>query len=100
MQLTFDSNQPLADVVRVVGSLYGVTLTVVDGDDVPVHPTSEGSRPRRREARSGRKRGVKAAPGVDARTVRGWAAANGFEVSTRGSLPAAVRAAYAEAHAS
>ncbi|MFF3453236.1 Lsr2 family protein [Streptomyces sp. NPDC002730] len=63
-------------------------------------------------AKAGRRTGGKAAAGTRGRTggkaaqdgpsadeMRKWAAANGYEVSTRGRVPQSVREAYAAAHA-
>ena len=102
MQLTINSGEPLADVLRVVGGLYGVTLTTAE----PPSGAKVGQQSVRRNGASvpaGRGRGTRAGTAsrtgaADAKAVREWAATNGFEVSARGSLPAAVRDAYQSAH--
>lgn len=101
MQLTIDSSEPLDDALRVVGSLYGVTLTVADAvaDKASAPVRRSGGRRPRDGGRSGKGRRSQRGD-VDARTVREWATANGFTVNARGSLPASVRAAYVEAHGS
>jgi hypothetical protein len=108
MQLTIDSNEPLQRVLDVVGSLYGVRLTV--STETPEAMGVAGSRPRRGAApksRSARPRG-KAVPArshgsrstasttsaPDSATVRRWAHANGVAVKGRGRIPASVVAAY------
>ncbi|MEU4492636.1 Lsr2 family protein [Streptomyces sp. NPDC023998] len=47
----------------------------------------------------GRGAGKAAQDGPTADEMRKWAAANGYEVSTRGRVPQSVREAYAAAHA-
>ena len=102
MQLTIDSREPLADVLRVVGGLYNVTLTTTDA----TAPAAEASSSRRGSRRStptstrrrGRQSAAAGASGIDAKAVREWASSNGFEVSPRGALSAAVRQAYQDAH--
>ena len=112
MKVTLDSNEPLADAMRVIGALYNVTLaqvaattTAAVAQDQPPHAatakpsrrsrakTAKGSSP----SRSGRSRRTEAVSSSD---VRAWAVANGHAVSNRGTLPAAIRSAYAEAHKS
>ena len=108
MKLTIDSGEPLADVLQVIGSMYGITLTTADGSAAP----AAGERPSKRftPAKSStstststkrRKQTETAQVGsVDPKLVRQWAWENGYEISTRGSLPAAVRDAYLAAHPS
>ncbi|MHA3700729.1 Lsr2 family DNA-binding protein [Jatrophihabitans sp. YIM 134969] len=103
MQITIDSNEPLADVMRVVGSIYNVTLTA-DG-----RPSISGARRRGNKApsattkskswKNGSTRSSAANSGAyDPKVVRQWAMQNGHEVSARGSLPAAVLQAYEAAN--
>ena len=113
MKVTIDSTEPLADAIRVIGALYNVNLAQVAAtddpptagaaQDQPPRAASSTSSPRSRAkttqastpSRTGRRRRAPAAGSSD---VRAWAVANGHAVSNRGNLPAAVKAAYAEAH--
>lgn len=52
---------------------------------------------RRRTGTATSSRGRNAGPGTTAE-IRKWAQENGYEVSERGRIPAAVREAYAAAH--
>ena len=52
------------------------------------------TRQTRRQGRSGRS----GAGGTQASEIRGWARANGFQVSERGRVSSEVRSAYAAAH--
>ena len=113
LKVTLDSTEPLADALRVVGALYNVNLAEVPAsDDTPLAQPAQGKRaratsanpPRRTktstastESRSRRPRRVAAATSRD---IRAWALATGHAVSDRGTLPAAVKAAHAEAHKS
>ena len=121
MKVTLDSNEPLADAMRVIGALYNVTLAQVAAtDDTTTAGAGAGAgaakdqprraataKPSRRSraktakvsspSRSGRSRRTEAVSSSD---VRAWAVANGHAVSNRGTLPAAIRSAYAEAHKS
>ena len=103
VQLTIDSREPLADVLRVVGSLYGVALTTAPTSGSAPTEADAPARPsvRRSPRDSARTRRTSASQsGANASAVREWATQNGFEVSARGSLAAAVRDAYAAAHPS
>ena len=115
MKVTIDSTEPLADALRVIGALYTVNLAQVpatDGtttagaaQDQPLDAAT--AKPSRRtpakaakaptSSRTGRRRRTTAASSSD---VRAWALANGHAVSNRGTLPAAIKAAYAQAHQS
>ena len=113
MKVTIDSTEPLADAIRVIGALYNVNLAQVAADAGPMiirpaqdqTPRAASSTSSRRSraktakasspSRTGRRRRAPAAGSSD---VRAWAAANGHAVSNRGTLPAAIKAAYAEAH--
>ena len=117
MKVTLDSNEPLADAMRVIGALYNVTLAQVAATDDTTtagagaakdqpHRAATAKPSRRSRAktakvsspsRSGRSRRTEAVSSSD---VRAWAVANGHAVSNRGTLPAAIRSAYAEAHKS
>jgi hypothetical protein len=98
VQLTIDSSEPLADVAKVVGALYGVELVVADGSEPPA-PSRRGgrsgasSRSGRSSRRSRSPRGQAAK--VDAKVVRQWAVSQGMTVSSRGQLSRAVLDAYA-----
>lgn len=110
MKISIDSSEPLEDVLRVLGAVYGVTLKVTaEGADATRSATggsARGGRPRasstRRQPSRGR-RGVRRgsvngrAPASQAQ-VRSWARENGHTVSDRGRLPAAVLAAYQAAN--
>jgi len=114
LKVTIDSTEPLADAIRVIGALYNVNLAQVPAatdstttagaaQDQPLEAaTAKPSRDSRAKttsapSRTGRRRRTTAASSSD---VRAWAAANGHAVSNRGTLPGAVKAAYAEAHPS
>ncbi|MGV1030585.1 MAG: Lsr2 family DNA-binding protein [Dermatophilaceae bacterium] len=116
MKVTFDSSEPLADAIRVIGALYNVTLTHLDALDdaqqpgVPVSPSATRSngkpaaskrkqsqrppalKPVRAQATLTRRSAAKAA---DPGEIRAWAKANGHAVNDRGPLSGTVRAAYA-----
>lgn len=117
MKVTIDSAEPLADVIRVIGALYNVTLAEVEGTAHDIEPAGGSSparqpatpsrRPSRRTSTSTATRGK--APSKTTRAarngatvspadIRKWAKANGLEVSSRGTLPAPIRSAYQEAH--
>jgi hypothetical protein len=112
LKLTLDSSEPLEDAMRVVGALYGVTLTV-SGDD------QRASKPAQKATRrpSAAKKARVAAPAADANAgaaqrktasrsaglprnaeVRSWAREHGMTVSDRGRVPASVMTAYRQAH--
>lgn len=102
MQLTLDSKQPLTDVLRVVGALYGVTLTA----DAANHHTADTAVANR--ARSARSRGTHSRSTVRGRggtsgaastaDVRAWARAHDYAIGVKGPIPAAVVASYQVAH--
>ncbi len=97
MQLTIDTSQDLDDVIRVVGALYNVQLGVVEA----AKPTAVIPRPRGRgrsisshrssPRRSGRRPSAGSASTAE---VRAWAQTNGYEVNSRGRLPASVKTAF------
>ncbi len=117
MKVTIDSTEPLADALRVIGALYNVNLAHVAATDDTTTTTAGAAqdqplgaataKPSRRTPaktakaptsnRTGRRRRTTAASSSD---VRAWAVANGHAVSNRGTLPAAIKAAYAQAHTS
>jgi hypothetical protein len=90
MQVTIDSNEPLERVLRVVGALYDVELTVGSGDQAAAPTAKRAARSHngRRTQRTGRRRGV------DTAEVRRWAREHGHQVSDRGRIPNAVIEAF------
>jgi hypothetical protein len=127
LKLTLDSSEPLEDAMRVVGALYGVTLALSgDGQDAtetPKEATGNSTSTKRRTATkkaSARKTPLKAAAAKvqpkqpetqpeqavasgstgspSNADLRIWARHNGFTVSDRGRVPAAIVTAYRNAH--
>jgi hypothetical protein len=105
MQITVNSSDSLQDVLRVVGSLYGVELTVAPNEGQPAEPAAQnGTGTRRRAAARGagepRGRRSRRASGeaekTDLAAVRAWAREHGHQVSDRGRVPNAVLEAYKE----
>jgi len=115
LKVTIDSTEPLADAIRVIGALYNVNLAQVPATDdtttvrvpqkgptrpAPVKPSprtpAKAAKPSSARTTGSSRRGET----VSSSDVRAWAAANGHTVSNRGTLPAAIKAAYAEAHTS
>ncbi len=119
MKVTLDSTDPLSDALRVVGAMYNVTL-VVDSTTSPQTDTvqaaarkSSSRRTAKNAPRNGRARDAKrSTSGRVARRsasngkapaapeLRSWARRQGYQVGDRGRMPAAVLAAYREAHQS
>ncbi|MFP5348188.1 MAG: histone-like nucleoid-structuring protein Lsr2 [Actinomycetes bacterium] len=116
MKVTIDSSDPLEQALKVLGSLYGVELSVASSNgageaEAPPAPAEEETA----QASGGRRRGRKSAEGTSARrsarksagkrasldmgAVRTWARENGYEVSDRGRVPNAVVSAYQESGA-
>jgi len=104
MQLTIDSKERMEQVLRVVGSFYGVELAVLTEAAQPASPIARSSR-RQSQSPAGRRRA--AAPAArggrgragrsatpDVKAVRAWARTNGYQVSDRGRIPNTVVAAY------
>lgn len=109
MKISIDSNEPLEDVLRVVGAAYDVNLSVapaeITEDKTARSERSRGRSPRsgqsRRAARNGsngRSRSTKDRAKVSNAELRSWAWENGQTVNDRGRVPAAVIAAYRQAH--
>ena len=104
MQITIDSREPLDDVLRVIGSLYDVTLTRTgtpnDDGRSSAGPRSGRGRSTGKPTRANKaaRQGSGERP-ADAGVVRQWATSQGMSVSARGALPKNVRDAYAAAHA-
>lgn len=109
MKISIDSNEPLEDVLRVIGATYGVTLTV-EPAEATKDETPTSSRPRGRSRRTSQTntavRTGSNSPGKSAKDLatvsnaelRSWARGNGHLVSDRGRVPAAVVAAYRAAN--
>jgi hypothetical protein len=127
VRVTIDSTEPLDEVLKVLGAMYGVTLAVSDADPGTVPPpvadtdtpppssaTEEGTAPpsspaaeetptprrRRPSRRRAPREGRTARDRVDNAEIRSWARENGYTVSDRGRVPATIVAAYREAQAS
>ena len=113
MQVLIDSNDSLDHALAVVGSLYGVQVTVADsaqgsaeaptagdggrsggGAAVPHVSRARRSNAARREAGGGRRRRTPGAGKANLGAVRAWARDNGYRVSDRGRVPQAVLDAY------
>ena len=117
LKVTLDSTDPLSDALRVVGAMYNVIL-VVDSTTSPQTDTMQPAprkassrRTAKKAARNGRSRDAKrSTSGRGARRsagngkapaapeLRSWARRQGYQVGNRGRMPAAVLAAYREAH--
>ncbi|WP_270889985.1 Lsr2 family DNA-binding protein [Pedococcus sp. 5OH_020] len=116
MKVTIDSTEPLDDALRVIGALYNVRLTVVDDtaaaqgpaavadpqvtapeEDKPSQRSTPTPSPRRRQNTASKREGRNVVS-VSVSEMRSWALANGHPVRARGTLPASVTAAYADAH--
>jgi hypothetical protein len=107
VQLSIDSTEPLDKVLAVVGALYGVELIAADPVESAAPPNAKtnantaqdaatGKGRRKRQPAARRPRRAQAAK-PDPVAVRGWARANGHEVSNRRRVPATVLAAYTAA---
>jgi len=115
MKVTIDSSEPLADALRVIGALYDVSLSQVDEgrsvgnsgtERTSTRPKATGSGSRRRTDRKSPKPAAASKTTAAKRQtrlassseIRKWALAKGQTVSSRGTLPGAVKDAYAAAH--
>ena len=112
VKISIDTNEPLEAVLRVVGAAYDVSLSVapaeVTEDESARSGRLRGRSPRsgqsRRAARNGsngsngRSRSAKDRAKVSNAELRSWARENGHTVNDRGRVPAAVMAAYRQAH--
>lgn len=114
MRISIDSTEPLEDVIRVVGAMYDVTLTVATTNDTAVAVQArtpagpDGSRTAKESASRGRGSGQSRAgtrgqsdkrlAKVSNDDLRSWARENGHTVRDRGRIPAVVLTAYREAH--
>lgn len=109
MRISIDSTEPLQDVLRVIGAAYGVTLAVAP-EDAGTVPPSVAAGSRAGSSRRGRGRGTSGRPSagrrrstgtlakVSSAELRSWARQNGYAVSDRGRVPAAVVAAHRKAN--
>ena len=84
MQLTIDSSQPLEDVLRVVGAMYQVDLSVPPGNGNNSQRTL-----RQRRASSARRKKLPTTA-----EVRAWALSEGYEVGSKGRIADSVVDAY------
>lgn len=112
MRLTFDSDEPLDDVLRVLGAMYSVTLTLDGAAPAALDATTSrgaqspgrgrraatGRRAAARSASAGERRGRARGQQVSNAEVRDWARRNGQPINDRGRIPAAVIAAYRAAN--
>ncbi len=115
MKVTIDSSEPLADALRVIGAVYNVSLAQVDeGPSVGISGTARTSERQKATGNGSRRttdrkslkpaaaskttKAKRQAPAASSSDIRRWALANGQTVSSRGTLPAAVQAAYTAAH--
>lgn len=106
MKISIDSAEPLEDVMRVIGAVYGVTLTVAISNaashtDPDPTTTNGDGRPaamgKASTSSSGRSRSKRRLARVSTAELRSWAQQNGHTVSDRGPIPAAVKTAYHQA---
>lgn len=108
MKISIDSSEPLQDVLRVIGAAYDVTLAVTEGNGTAPHakastrsrsdsPRGSHSRKNPRRPSTGRRRSTDGRATVTNAELRSWARQNGYAVSDRGRVPAAVVAAHREA---
>ena len=120
-KLTIDSSEPLTDAMRVLGAVYGVTLTVssdgpdASGDEQNAGKPTENRRTARRRPSATTRKARAAAPATGAgeskqeaaprsagslsnAEVSSWARQNGMTVNDRGRVPALVMTAFRNAH--
>jgi hypothetical protein len=108
VKISIDSNEPLEDVLRVVGAAYDVTLSVAPGETTEGKaarfersrgrlPRSGQGRETSRKGSDGPSRSTKHRLKVTNAELRSWARENGHAVNDRGRVPAAVIAAYRQA---
>lgn len=114
MQVTFESTEPVEQVMAVLSALYRVSLTTAPAAEesaaaAPTPATSTRTAAARktsspeRAAKAGtagrsRRTGRASAAPVDAAAVRAWARDHGITVNARGALPATVLTAYTAAN--
>jgi len=99
MQLTIDSTEPIEQVLLVVGSLYGVQLSVAPGPSRVPASKKAGKSPttvlaRKRQPAKKSTRAARTSATDRPAAVREWARANGHAVADRGRVPRAVVAAF------
>jgi len=112
VQVSFDSTEPLEQVLAVLSAVYSTRLTVSSGGQqqavaAPGREARSGRRTRTsvgaaaQPATAGRsRRSGRATPArVDVAAARAWAREHGMTVNSRGQLAAAVLAAYQTANA-
>ena len=94
VQLTIDTSQPLEDVLRVLGAMYNVGITVEPAPEPTPSPTRTTARRATARRRAGRtpvrSHGTTSRSGASSAEIRAWAVANGFDVGTKGRIPRAV----------
>jgi hypothetical protein len=91
MNLTIDTTQDLDDVLRVVGSLFNVTIATTDAGT----ETRRNAGKVRRSSSSRRSSGSRSARRASSPAeVRAWAVAHGHPVNGRGRVPASIVAAF------
>src|SRR4051794_20371794 len=113
VKLTVDSSEPLEDAIRVIGSLYGVTLVVSEDGREAGEPIRGSTTSKKRSVSDKPRSGVRvpgasssksatAVAGSDGPAsnadIRSWARHAGLAVNGRGRVPASVMAEYREAH--
>ena len=101
MRITIDSTDALDDALRVLGGLYGVTLSVASASDtVDAQPAESGEPAAEQPAaapvrpRRSRGQGAQRSTTPDLAAVRSWAREHGYQVSDRGRVSNAVLDAY------
>jgi nucleoid-associated protein Lsr2 len=103
MHITIDSRDPLDQALRVVGALFGVSLTVEPNADAVAAASGSsnggqrkrGVRRRAKAAKTTQRSGRRAvAAPADQSVVRTWAREQGLQVSDRGRVPNAILEAY------
>ena len=96
VQLTIDTSQPLEDVLRVLGAMYNVAITVEPAPEsvaaaAPARASTRRTATRRRPGRTPiRSHGKASRSGATSAEIRAWAVANGFDVGSKGRIPRAV----------
>jgi hypothetical protein len=102
MQLTIDSEQPLDEVLRVVGAMFDVEISVGSQDARAATRPGRAARQATKRAgsarRGARRGGRRARSGATPADVRQWAALNGLEIASKGRVPGSVLEAFAAAH--
>ena len=107
MKVTIDATDSLSDTIRVINALFDVTLAQVDGDNGRTATARRSAPPRKPEASASKRstakvstrpvrsnRSTSPTTPASASQIRAWARANGHVVRDRGTIPAAIRAAF------